>query len=91
VTFRDGETRTIFSYNMDNPSGNVFQLMEHAHCYMIYNAGSGEFSYYNSEDEHITNSSKMLTLRHASESHMAYLMWNDNLELTYGIFAVSAE
>jgi hypothetical protein len=33
----------------------------------------------------------MLTLRHASESHMAYLMWNDNLELTYGIFAVSAE
>ena len=91
VTFRDGETRTIFSYNMDNPSGNVFQLMEPAHCYMIYNAGSGEFSYYNSEDEHITNSSKMLTLRHASESHMAYLMWNDNLELTYGIFAVSAE
>ena len=91
VTFRGGETRTIFSYNMDNPSGNVFQLMEPAHCYMIYNAGSGEFSYYNSEDEHITNSSKMLTLRHASESHMAYLMWNDNLELTYGIFAVSAE
>jgi hypothetical protein len=91
VTFRDGETRTIFSYNMDNPSGNVFQLMEPAHCYMIYNAGSGEFSYYNSEDEHITNSSKLLTLRHASESHSSYLMWNEDLELIYCIFTNTAE
>lgn len=91
VTFRGGETRTIFSYNIDDPSGNVFQLMEPAHCYMIYNAGSGEFSYYNSEDEHITNSSKMLTLRHASESHMTYLMWNEGLELTYGVFTNTVE
>ena len=91
VTFRGGETRNIFNYNLDDPSGNVFQLMERAHCYMIYNADSGEFSYYNSEDEHITNSSKMLTLRHASESHMSYLMWNDNLELTYSIFANTVE
>lgn len=33
----------------------------------------------------------MLTLRHASESHMTYLMWNEGLELTYGVFTNTVE
>jgi hypothetical protein len=91
INFRGGETKSLFSFNAKNPSGNVFELHEYAHCYMIYNAGSGGFAYYNSEDEHITNSSKLLTLRHASESHSSYLMWNEDLELIYCIFTNTAE
>jgi hypothetical protein len=91
INFRGGETKSLFSFNAKNPSGNVFELHEYAHCYMIYNAGSGEFAYYNSENEHITNSSKLLTLRHASESHSSYLMWNEDLELIYCIFTNTAE
>ena len=58
---------------------------------MIYNASTGEFAYYNSEDENITNSKNMLKLRHASESHLSYLMWNDDSEITYCIFTNIAE
>jgi hypothetical protein len=65
--------------------------MEDAHCYMIYKAGSGEFAYYNSEDESIANSNKMLKLRYASVSHGAYLMWNDNVDTIYSIFRTAAE
>ena len=60
--------------------------MTDAHCYMIYNGSAGEFSYYNSEDEHITNWDKMLTLRHASKTHLSYLMWNEGMDIEYCIF-----
>lgn len=91
IAFRDGDTKKLYSFNKDNPTGNVFELIEYAHCYMIYNASTGEFAYYNSEDENITNSKNMLKLRHASESHLSYLMWNDGVELTYCIFTNIAE
>jgi hypothetical protein len=91
IAFRGGETKTLYSFNADSPSGDVFQLMEEAHCYMIYKAGSGEFMYYNAEDEGITNSSKMLQIRHASESHGSYLMWNDDMETIYAIITNTAE
>jgi hypothetical protein len=91
IAFRRGETKTLYSFNADSPSGDVFQLMEEAHCYMIYKAGSGEFMYYNAEDESITNSSKMLQIRHASESHGSYLMWNDDMETIYAIITNTAE
>ncbi len=86
ISFRGGQTKTVFSFNADNLTGNVFQLMTDAHCYMIYNGSTGEFSYYNSEDEHITNWDKMLTLRHASETHLSYLMWNEGMDIEYCIF-----
>jgi hypothetical protein len=91
IAFRKGENRIIYSFNANNPSGNVFELMEYAHCYMLYNSGTGEFAYYNSENEHITNSNVMLSLRHASESYSSYLMWNDGAEITYSIFKNTAE
>jgi hypothetical protein len=91
VAFRNGGLKTLYSFNAESPSGDVFQLIEDAHCYMIYKAGSGEFTYYNSEDENITNSGKLLRLRHASFSHSAYLMWNDDAEITYCIFTNTAE
>lgn len=91
VAFRKGENKSLYSFNAENPSGNVFELMEYAHCYMLYNSGTGEFAYYNSENEHIANSNVMLSLRHASESYSSYLMWNDGTEITYSIFKNTAE
>jgi hypothetical protein len=91
VAFRKGESKSLYSFNAENPSGNVFELMEYAHCYMLYNSGTGEFAYYNSENEHIANSNVMLSLRHASESYSSYLMWNDGTEITYSIFKNTAE
>lgn len=92
VAFNKGETKKIYSFNIDNPSGNVFELMTDAHCYMIYNAASGEFSYYNSEDEGIINTTDKLSLRYASESHSTYLMWTaTTLEPSYCLFVGAAE
>ena len=92
IAFRGGETKTLYTFNAESPSGNVFELIEDAHCYMIFNAGSGEFSYYNSEDERITNIDEILTVRYASERHSTYLMWTESaLEPSYCLFVGAAE
>ena len=92
IAFRGGETKTLYTFNAESPSGNVFELIEDAHCYMIFNAGSGEFSYYNSEDERITNTDEILTVRYASERHSTYLMWTASaLEPSYCLFVGAAE
>lgn len=92
IAFRGGETKTLYTFNAESPSGNVFELIEDAHCYMIFNAGSGEFSYYNSEDERITNTDEILTVSYASERHSTYLMWTaSSLEPSYCLFMRTAE
>lgn len=92
IAFRGGETKTLYTFNADSPSGDVFALVEDAHCYMIFNAGSGEFSYYNSEDERITNTDEILTVRYASERHSTYLMWTVSaLEPSYCLFVGAVE
>lgn len=91
ISFRNGEIKTIYSFNKAAPSGNLFQLIDNAHCYMLFNAASTEYAYYNTEDELIVNSAKLLALRHASERHSSYLMATNDLEITYCIFVNSAE
>ena len=87
VAFRGGNTNVIYSYNVNSTSGNVFELITDADCYMIYNSASGEFTYYNCEDEKIAQSDKAILLRYSSESTMTHLMWNgDSFDPAYSLF-----
>ena len=90
IAFRGGNTNTVYSYNVNSTSGNVFDLITDADCYMIYNSASGEFTYYNCEDERITNSNEMLKLLAPSHTNSTYLMWNASaLEPSYCLFSTT--
>ena len=91
LSLRDGQTTTLYTFDEDNPTKNKIWLLEDLRWYMLYNADSDEYAYYNAEGERITASEKELSLRHSSRTHASYLMYNDDEEKTYCIFTYTEE
>lgn len=85
--FRDGEKKTVFTYNVENTDNGEFEIVYEL-GYAIVNA-AGDHTYYNAKGDLLITTTSALTRSYASENgalYVAELSIDNILKPTYYVF-----